>query len=77
MKTMRLRILHANEVSIEIKNGEAVCSISEISRLLNIDRATVAKTIRLHGVEPAGVRKKHPIYPLAVVAKRVINNRFW
>lgn len=74
---MRLRILHDNEVALEVKNGAAVCSISEISRLLQVDRETVRKTIRKHSIEPAGLRKKHPIYPLSVVARKVINNHFW
>jgi len=74
---MRLRILHDNEAAIEMKNGVAVCSISEISRLLEVDRATVAKTIKKHGIEPVGLRKTHNIYPLPAVARRVINNRFW
>lgn len=74
---MRLRILHANEVAIEVKNGEAVCSISEISRLLNVNRATVAKTIRKQSIKPTGLRKQHPVYPLATVAKGVLNHRLW
>lgn len=63
---MRLRILHDNEVALEVKNGAVVCSISEISRLLQVDRDTVRKTIRKHSIEPAGLRKKTPhLHPVS------------
>lgn len=74
---MRLRVLSENEVALEVMNGVPVCSISEISRFLEIDRATVAKVIKKHNIKPAKLRKTHPIYPLSVVARRVINSRFW
>lgn len=74
---MRLRVLTENEVALEVINGAPVCSISEISRLLEIDRATVAKVIKKYNIKPARLRKTHPIYPLPVVARRVINSRFW
>ena len=74
---MRLRVLSESEVALEVMNGVPVCSISEISRFLEIDRATVAKVIKKHNIKPAKLRKTHPIYPLPVVARRVINSRFW
>lgn len=74
---MRLRILRDNEAAIEMKNGIPVCSISEISRLLGVDRATVAKSIRKHGIKPSGIRRANPIYPLPAVARRVLSQGFW
>lgn len=73
---MRLRVLTSEEIALELKKGEVVCSISEISRLLKVDRATVSKSIRNHGVKPAGIRRGNPIYPLSEVARKVLANNF-
>ncbi|HGC8063917.1 hypothetical protein [Yersinia intermedia] len=74
---MKLRVLNSNEIALEVKKGVVVGSISEISRILGLDRATIAKSIRNHGVTPAGMRRGNPIYPLPAVARRVINGKFW
>ena len=74
---MSSRVSYDHEAVLEVKNGVVVCSISEIARLLQVDRKTVSKAIINHDIKPSGVRRKHPIYPLAVVARKVINGNFW
>lgn len=73
---MRLRVLTSEEIALELKKGEVVCSISEISRLLKVDRATVSKSIRNHEIKPAGIRRGNPIYPLHEVARKVLFSYF-
>lgn len=73
---MRLRVLTSGEIAIELQKGIAVCSISEISRLLKVDRATVSKSIRNHDIKPAGIRRGNPIYPLHEVARKVLASYF-